>query len=103
MLHPMSRENTRRIKGRWRGDSTELDSRVEICRKVSKSVAFRRASEDLSGAIGVLAIAFQFKGIANLCRRGRGAPMGRLGRQAECRVEMSGARLRRQAAGNVEM
>src|SRR5208283_120065 len=41
-IHPMSSANTRRIKGRWRGDSTEFDSRVEICRKVSKSVAFRR-------------------------------------------------------------
>src|SRR5208283_4876899 len=94
-IHPMSSANTRRIKGRWRGDSTEFDSRVEICRKVSKSVAFRRAAEDLSGASGVLAIAFQFNGIANCFRRGRGASMGRSGRQTECRVEMSGARRRR--------
>src|SRR5208337_3289661 len=103
MLHPMSRANVRRINGHWRGDSTEFDSSVEICRKVSKSVAFRRVAEDLSGAIRVLAIAFQFNGIENCFRRGPGVSMGRTGRQTECRVEMPGARLRRQAAGNVEM
>src|SRR5208282_5501661 len=86
-IHPVSRENTRRIKGRWRGDSTEFDSRVEICRKVSKSVAFRRAAEDLSGAIEVLAIAFQFNGIANCFRRGAGGadrPLGATNR-VSCR------------------
>src|SRR5208283_4060840 len=80
-----------RIQGELRGDgaairqnSTVVSKSVAKCRKVSRSAGW---AEDLSGASGVLAIAFQFNGIANLCRRGAGGadrPLGATNR-VSCR------------------
>src|SRR5208337_4611174 len=78
-----------RIQGELRGDgaairqnSTVVSKSVEKCRKVSRSAGRRRICPER----------------AKCFRRGRGASMGRSGRQTECRVEMSGARRRRRAA-----
>src|SRR5208283_595909 len=77
------------------GDSTEFDTSVEKCRKVSNSVGWVKAPPR---AVGVALIAFICNGIAGGSGSRQGARGGPCRRKPECRVEMSNARRRRRAA-----